>query len=78
MTTGPSLLLSTLLPPKSLPAFPKIRTKMRGLFTAVLSVAFALPFAQALPSITRTGKYLYDSSGTRFFIKVGLWLHFYP
>jgi hypothetical protein len=42
---------------------------MRGLFTAVLGVALAIPFAKALPTVTRTGKYLYDSSGTRFFIK---------
>ena len=27
--------------------------------------------AWALPQITRTGKYLYDPSGNRFFIKAG-------
>jgi hypothetical protein len=49
---------------------------MRGLFTAVLGIAFAIPFAQALPKVSRTGKYLYDDTGTRFFIKVSLLLHF--
>ena len=30
-----------------------------------------LGVAQALPRITRTGKYLYDPQGARFYIKVG-------
>lgn len=33
-------------------------------------VAGLLPLAAALPPITRTGKYLYDQNGERFFIKV--------
>jgi hypothetical protein len=30
-----------------------------------------LGVAQALPKISRTGKYLYDPQGARFYIKVG-------
>ncbi|TXT13593.1 hypothetical protein VHUM_00960 [Vanrija humicola] len=33
------------------------------------ALAALLPLAAALPQITRTGKYLYDPSGTRFYIK---------
>ena len=56
----------------------KILIKMRGLFTAVLGVALSIPFARALPKVSRTGKFLYDDTGTRFFIKVSLLLHFCP
>lgn len=31
-----------------------------------------ISWTYALPQITRTGKYLYDPSGNRFFIKVSL------
>lgn len=31
----------------------------------------AAPYVYALPKITRVGKYLYDDTGKRFFIKVG-------
>ncbi|KAL1410950.1 1,3-beta-glucanosyltransferase [Vanrija albida] len=33
------------------------------------ALAAVLPLAAALPQITRSGKYLYDPSGTRFYIK---------
>ncbi|CAG7846799.1 1,3-beta-glucanosyltransferase gel4; AltName: Full=Glucan elongating glucanosyltransferase 4; Flags: Precursor [Serendipita indica DSM 11827] len=42
---------------------------MKGLLTTLLSAALAIPFVHALPRVTRTGKYLYDESGKRFFIK---------
>ena len=44
------------------------RNKMR-LVAWTLSL---LPLALALPQITRQGKYLFDPSGNRFFIKVGM------
>lgn len=48
---------------------------MRGLFNAVLTAcALSIPFAQALPKISRSGKFLYDDTGKRFFIKVRLYL----
>ena len=39
--------------------------------TALLTVLSGLLTCgvQALPKITRTGRYLYDESGTRFYIK---------
>lgn len=42
---------------------------MRGLLNAVLTVALTVPFVNALPKVSRSGKYLYDASGARFFIK---------
>ncbi|KAG8834635.1 1,3-beta-glucanosyltransferase gas1 [Serendipita sp. 399] len=42
---------------------------MRLIAPALFSTFLAAPFVSALPKITRTGKYLYDESGTRFFIK---------
>lgn len=43
---------------------------MKGLLSALLSAVLVAPYCRALPKITREGKYLYDESGTRFFIKV--------
>ena len=37
---------------------------------SLFSLLFAGAALAALPKITRTGKYLYDASGNRFFIKV--------
>jgi hypothetical protein len=45
-------------------------SNMRSLFKTLLTAALALPLVQALPKVTRTGKYLYDDTGARFFIKV--------
>ena len=44
---------------------------MRGLLKTVLTAALAFPLVNAaLPKISRSGKFLYDDSGKRFFIKV--------
>lgn len=40
-------------------------------FCAITALALAVPLASALPKITRKGRYLYDESGARFYIKVG-------
>lgn len=53
-----------------LSAFYLLSTNMKGLLSAVIGAVLVAPFANALSKITRNGKYLYDSSGTRFFIKV--------
>lgn len=41
------------------------------LFSLALAGMQFLAMTAALPNITRTGKYLYDESGNRFYIKVG-------
>jgi hypothetical protein len=43
---------------------------LRLLFVALLALLAVLPATRAIPQITRKGKYLYDESGSRFYIKV--------
>jgi hypothetical protein len=43
---------------------------MKGLLSALVCAVVAATRVSAVSKITRDGKYLYDSSGTRFFIKV--------
>jgi hypothetical protein len=45
---------------------------MKGLLSALVGAVLAAPYVSALSKITREGKYLYDSTGTRFFIKVSV------
>jgi hypothetical protein len=40
------------------------------LSTALAAIGALASVANALPKITRTGKYLYDESGGRFYIRV--------
>lgn len=44
---------------------------MMRLFSLALVGVQLLTMTAALPNVTRTGKYLYDESGNRFYIKVG-------
>ena len=55
--------------------YPSTRTLKRPFRNKMRLVAWTLsllPLASALPQITRQGKYLFDPSGNRFFIKVGM------
>lgn len=51
---------------------------MKGLLGALVGAVLAAPYVSGLSKITRNGKYLYDSSGTRFFIKVSLIVSYIP
>lgn len=46
--------------------FASLRLRALALVTVL---AFLVCTAQAISKITRTGRYLYDASGTRFYIK---------
>jgi hypothetical protein len=67
---GEYQLIPNLDPPPNLnPTTPTTPTTTTNMRASLLSLFFA-GAALALPKITRTGKYLYDESGSRFFIKV--------
>jgi hypothetical protein len=40
------------------------------LLRTVAALALTAPFVSAISKITRTGRYLYDDKGDRFYIKV--------
>lgn len=52
------------------PAISTTTTTTTTMRASLFSLLFAGASLAALPKITRTGKYLYDESGNRFFIKV--------